>query len=109
MSSILEIGCGLLPGFAAVVLVASMRDDYFKESFEGQRFALLRAVHRQIRDTSLFIYEDFRYGGEEAFNRRLRKSHPEAAARREKALAKKGSLSLPEQDPKAGAVSDPEE
>lgn len=108
MSSILEIGCGLLPAFVAVVLTASMRDDYFKESFEGERFALLRAVKRQIRDTSLYIYEDFRYGGEEAFNRRLRKNHPEAAARREKALAKKGSVSLPEHDSKAGAVSDPE-
>ena len=106
-----EVVLGMLPALLAVVFVASTRDDYFEDV--GRWFALPRAVQRQVRDTMLFIYEDLRYGGEEAFNRRLRKYHPEAAARREKVKAKqmaeKGAVSLPVPAPEAGNLSEPEE
>jgi len=111
-STLCEVMLGMLPAFVAVALVASTRDDYYKERFEGRRFALLRAVRRQVQDTLLFLYEDLRYGGEEAFNRRLRKYHPEAAAKREKVKAKqmteKGAVSLPVHAPEAGNLSEPE-
>lgn len=108
-----EVVLGMIPALLVVVFVASTRDDYFEERYAGRWFALPRAVQRQVRDTMLFIYADLRYGGEEAFNRRLRKYHPEAAARREKAMAKqmaeKGAVSLPVHASEAGNLSEPEE